>query len=293
MAASYELINVRHEAGIDYVTLNRPNIRNAVNDAVIEELTHWADAAATDRRLRLAVLGGAGKTFCAGADLGWMSRTIDYEYEANLHDAWALARLFARLDTLPVPLVGRVHGAALGGGVGLVAVCDIAVATEDTVFGFTEVKLGIVPAVISPYAVAKIGASAARHRGTACVGRATTRIPSSATARRETGSTQSWARSRSPTGGITCGTTPPARRASGWSAMRRPGMDRDGRRREWRSRLASPASGTRLPCGTRKSCASGIAGRCGIGAPGNARRGSDAPRLATVWCGTGTSPIPA
>ena len=163
MAASYELINVRHEAGIDYVTLNRPNIRNAVNDAVIEELTHWADAAATDRRLRLAVLGGAGKTFCAGADLGWMSRTIDYEYEANLHDAWALARLFARLDTLPVPLVGRVHGAALGGGVGLVAVCDIAVATEDTVFGFTEVKLGIVPAVISPYAVAKIGASAARH----------------------------------------------------------------------------------------------------------------------------------
>ncbi len=163
MVASYELIDVRHEAGIDYVTLNRPNIRNAVNDAVIEELTHWADAAATDRHLRLAVLGGAGKTFCAGADLGWMSRTIDYEAEANLHDAWALAPLFARLDTLPVPLVGRVHGAALGGGVGLVAVCDIAAATEDTVFGFTEVKLGIVPAVISPYAVAKIGASAARH----------------------------------------------------------------------------------------------------------------------------------
>ena len=147
MASSYELVDVRREGCIDYVTLNRPEIRNAVNDAVIEELTHWADAAAQDPQLRMAVLGGAGKTFCAGADLGWMSRTVDYDHEQNLHDAWALARLFARLDTLPVPLVGRVHGAALEGGVGLVAVCDIAVATEDTLFGFTEVKLSIVPAV--------------------------------------------------------------------------------------------------------------------------------------------------
>ncbi len=163
MAASYELIDVRREDCIDYVTLNRPEIRNAINDAVIEELTRWADAAAKDPQLRMAVLAGAGKTFCTGADLGWMSRTIDYDHEENIHDAWALARLFARLETLPVPLVGRVHGAALGGGVGLVAVCDIAVATEDTVFGFTEVKLGIVPAVISPYAVAKMGSSAARH----------------------------------------------------------------------------------------------------------------------------------
>ncbi len=163
MASSYELIDVRREDCIDYVTLNRPEIRNAINDAVIEELTRWADAAAKDPQLRMAVLAGAGKTFCTGADLGWMSRTIDYDHEENIHDAWALARLFARLETLPVPLVGRVHGAALGGGVGLVAVCDIAVATEDTVFGFTEVKLGIVPAVISPYAVAKMGPSAARH----------------------------------------------------------------------------------------------------------------------------------
>ena len=161
--ASYELIDVRREDGVDYVTLNRPDIRNAINDAVIAELTRWADGATKDPQLRMAVLSGAGKTFCAGADLGWMSRTIDYDHEENIHDAWALARLFARLDALPVPLVGRVHGGALGGGVGLVAVCDIAVATEDTVFGFTEVKLGIVPAVISPYAVAKMGPSAARH----------------------------------------------------------------------------------------------------------------------------------
>ena len=163
MAFSYELIDVRREDGIDYVTLNRPEIRNAINDAVIEELTLWAEDATKDRRLRMAVLGGTGRTFCAGADLGWMAHTVDYDHEENIRDAWALARLFARLDALPVPLVGRVHGAALGGGVGLVAVCDIAVATEDTLFGFTEVKLGIVPAVISPYAVAKIGASAARQ----------------------------------------------------------------------------------------------------------------------------------
>lgn len=161
--ASYELIDVRREDCVDYVTLNRPDIRNAINDAVIAELTRWADGATNDPQLRMAVLSGAGKTFCAGADLGWMSRTIDYDHEENIHDAWALARLFAQLDALPVPLVGRVHGGALGGGVGLVAVCDIAVATEDTVFGFTEVKLGIVPAVISPYAVAKMGPSAARH----------------------------------------------------------------------------------------------------------------------------------
>ena len=163
MTSSYELIDVRRDDGIDYVTLHRPEIRNAINDGVIAELTRWADGATQDQRLRMAVLGGTGKTFCAGADLGWMARTVDYDHEENIHDAWALARLFARLDALPVPLVGRVHGAALGGGVGLVAVCDVVVATEDTVFGFTEVKLGIVPAVISPYAVARIGASAARH----------------------------------------------------------------------------------------------------------------------------------
>ena len=163
MSDSFELIDVRRENCVDYVTLNRPEVRNAIDDHVIEELTRWVEQAAEDQTLRMAVLGGAGKSFCAGADLGWMSRTVDYDHEENIHDAWALARLFAKLDTLPVPLVARVHGAALGGGVGLVAVSDIAVTTEDTVFGFTEVKLGIVPAVISPYAVAKIGTSASRH----------------------------------------------------------------------------------------------------------------------------------
>lgn len=163
MPESQNAIEVRRENGVDYVTLNRPEVRNAIDDQLIDELTRWADAAAHDRTLRMAVLGGTGRSFCAGADLAWRSRTVDFDYEENIRDAWTLARLFAKLDTLPVPLVGRVHGAALAGGVGLVAVCDIVVATEDAVFGFTDVKFGLVPAVISPYVVAKIGPSASRH----------------------------------------------------------------------------------------------------------------------------------
>ena len=162
MAAPPPLI-VRREHGVDYLALNRPAVRNALDAGVIEALTLWAESAAEDRELRLAVLGGAGKSFCSGADLTWMSHAVDYGYERNLHEAWGLARLFSRLDTLPIPLVGRLHGAALAGGVGLAAVCDVAIATEDTVFGLTEVKLGVVPSVIAPFVVAKIGASAARQ----------------------------------------------------------------------------------------------------------------------------------
>jgi methylglutaconyl-CoA hydratase len=115
------------------------------------------------RDVRVAVLAGAGPVFSAGADLAWMAETAAYTHERNLDDATRMAGMFEALDTLPVPLVGRVHGAALGGGSGLVAVCDIVVADEQTIFGFTEVKLGILPAVISPYVLAKIGRSAARE----------------------------------------------------------------------------------------------------------------------------------
>ncbi len=162
MAPGTPLI-VQRESGVDYVTLHRPAVRNTLDDSVIAALTQWADAAAQDSDLRLAVLSGSGKTFCSGADLAWMAHAVDYDYEQNLHEAWALSRLFARLDTLPFPPVGRLHGAALAAGVGLAAVCDVSIATEDTVFGLTEVKLDVIPAVISPYVVAKIGASAARH----------------------------------------------------------------------------------------------------------------------------------
>jgi methylglutaconyl-CoA hydratase len=145
------------------VTLNRPDVRNAFNEDLIAELTTWARSVKPDAEARVAVLAGAGRSFCAGADLAWMSKMVAYSHEENVRDARAMATLFEALDRLPVPLIGRVHGAALGGGAGLAAVCDIVIAAEDTVFGFTEVKLGIVPAVISPYVIAKIGASAARE----------------------------------------------------------------------------------------------------------------------------------
>jgi methylglutaconyl-CoA hydratase len=145
------------------LTLNRPEVRNAFDEEVIAALTAAARDAAADTALRAIVLAGNGKAFCAGADLAWMSKAISYSREENRRDAEDLARMLETLDTVPVPVVARVHGAALGGGVGLVAVCDIVVAADSATFGFSEVKLGIIPAVISPYVVNKIGPSAARE----------------------------------------------------------------------------------------------------------------------------------
>lgn len=145
------------------LTLNRPDVRNAFDEEVIASLTAAASRAAEDRTLRAVVLSGAGKTFCAGADLAWMTKAVAYTQRENLTDAEDFALMLERLDTLPVPVIGRVQGAALGGGVGLAAICDIVVAAEDAVFGLTEVKLGILPAVISPYVIRKIGISAARE----------------------------------------------------------------------------------------------------------------------------------
>jgi len=157
------LLQIQHDGAVARVTLNRPDVRNAFNDALIQELTAWAESVQPGGPLRAAVISGAGKVFCAGADLTWMARTITYSHEENIRDARALARMLEALNRLPIPLIGRVHGAALGGGIGLAAICDIVVAAEDAIFGFTEVKLGIVPAVISPFAIAKIGESAARE----------------------------------------------------------------------------------------------------------------------------------
>ncbi len=145
------------------ITLNRPDVRNAFNEALIAELTDWARSVQSDGSVRAVVLRGAGPVFCAGADLKWMSKVMGYSREENVADARQAASLYHALDSLPVPLIGRVHGAALGGGAGLAAVCDVVVATEDAMFGFTEVTLGIVPAMISPYVVRKIGMSAARE----------------------------------------------------------------------------------------------------------------------------------
>lgn len=156
-------IHVRRLANVDYVTLNRPEVRNAFNEQVIAEMTAWADRAAADGSLRGVVIGGAGPSFCAGADLAWMSKMAAYTHEENLRDARAAAAMFATIDKLPMPVIAQIHGAALGGGAGLAAVADIAVAADDTTFGFTEVRLGLLPAVIAPYVLAKIGQSSARE----------------------------------------------------------------------------------------------------------------------------------
>jgi methylglutaconyl-CoA hydratase len=145
------------------VTLNRPEVRNAFDEEVIAGLDTLAANAASDRQLRALVLGGSGKAFCAGADVAWMAKSIAYSQRENLSDAEDLARMLERLDTLPFPVIGRIHGAALGGGVGLAAICDIAIAADDAVFALSEVKLGILPAVVAPYVIRKIGISAARE----------------------------------------------------------------------------------------------------------------------------------
>ena len=159
----YTFLGTRREGTVEYLTLNRPDVRNAFNDQVIAQLTAWAATINADDDVRCVVLAGAGKTFSAGADIAWMSKALEFTHDENVQDANAAARMFMALDTLPVPLIGRIHGAALGGGAGLASVCDVVVTDEDAVFGFTEVKLGILPAVISPYVLAKIGRSAARE----------------------------------------------------------------------------------------------------------------------------------
>ena len=159
----YEFILTRREGPIEYLTLNRPEVRNTFNEQVVQELTAWAAAIEADKDVRVVVLAGAGSAFCAGADLRWMARMAASSHEESVRDATAVATMYSAIDRLPVPLVGRVHGAALGGGAGLAAVCDVVVAEEHASFGFTEVKVGLLPAVVSPYVVAKIGVSAARE----------------------------------------------------------------------------------------------------------------------------------
>lgn len=160
---SYQFLSVRREGSVEYVTLNRPEVRNAFNEQVIADLSAWALAAADDKGLRVVVLAGAGKVFSAGADAEWMARMAGYSHDENVADAAKAAAMFRAIDALPCAVIGRIHGAALGGGSGLAAVCDIVVAADTAVFGFTETKLGILPAMISPFVLPKIGMSAARE----------------------------------------------------------------------------------------------------------------------------------
>jgi methylglutaconyl-CoA hydratase len=152
----------RRGGGIASVTLNRPAVRNAFNAQLIAALRDAFLALDADEFVRAIVLSGAGTVFCGGADIGWMRDSLDLSAEDNVREAERMAAMFATIDRCSKPVIGRVAGAALGGGAGLAAVCDIVVASADTVFGFTETKLGIIPAVISPFVLAKIGRSAAR-----------------------------------------------------------------------------------------------------------------------------------
>jgi methylglutaconyl-CoA hydratase len=142
------------------ITLARAETRNAFDAALIAELS---EAFVDVGKARAVVLAGDGPSFCAGADVEWMRSSVDLDYDANVADATALRRMLDAIDSCPAPVVARVQGHALGGGAGLVACADVAVAESSAVFAFSEVKLGIVPAVISPFALAKIGPSAARR----------------------------------------------------------------------------------------------------------------------------------
>ncbi len=139
------------------VTLARPEIHNAFNDEMIAEITAVFEQLGRDRSVRAVVLAGEGKSFCAGADVHWMKRMVGYSFDENVADAMTLASMLRAIHDCPKPVIAHVHGAALGGGTGLVAACDMAVAHEGAIFGFTEARLGIIPAVISPYALHKIG----------------------------------------------------------------------------------------------------------------------------------------
>ncbi len=153
-------LRVERDGGILRITLARPERRNAFDAELIREL---GEAFAEVGNARAVVLGGDGPSFCAGADVEWQRASIDLTYEDNVEDYRRLYRMLQAIDRCPAPVVARVHGFALGGGAGLAACADIAVAAEDAVFGFSEVRLGIIPGVISPMVIAKIGPAAARR----------------------------------------------------------------------------------------------------------------------------------
>jgi methylglutaconyl-CoA hydratase len=155
---SYEV-----EDSVARVTFNRPEIHNAFNATVITELTGVLTEIGKSTEIRAVVLTGSGKSFCAGADLNWMRAVVHQSFEENLAEATALADLFYLIYTLRQPVIARVNGAAIGGGTGFVAVCDLAVAAHSARFSFSEVKIGVVPACIGPYVIRKIGEGRARE----------------------------------------------------------------------------------------------------------------------------------
>jgi methylglutaconyl-CoA hydratase len=153
----------RPSAHVAEVWLNRPDVRNAFNDEVIAELTQTFEQLAAQPELRVVLLSGRGKAFCAGADLNWMRAMADYSWEQNRADAQRLADMLWTLDQCPVPVVGRVQGDCYAGGMGLASICDVLVASSKVTFCLSEARLGLLPATISPYVIRAMGAQAARR----------------------------------------------------------------------------------------------------------------------------------
>lgn len=160
----YETLLLETDArGVATLTLNRPDKRNAMSGEMIAELHAAADHLAADAAVRVVVLQGAGELFCAGGDLNWMKAQINADGATRAAEAGKLAAMLGALNSLPKPLIGRIHGAAFGGGVGLACVCDVTVAAAGTKFGLTETRLGLIPATIGPYVIARMGEGRARQ----------------------------------------------------------------------------------------------------------------------------------
>ncbi len=159
----YTTLKYERNGRIGRVTFNRPEIHNAFNGTVITEMTDLFTELQKDDELRVILLTGEGKSFCAGADLNWMREVVTQSFEENLAESNALADLFYQIYSFKRPVVGRINGAAIGGGTGFVAVCDIAVAARSAKFSFSEVKIGVVPACIGPYVIRKMGEGKARE----------------------------------------------------------------------------------------------------------------------------------
>ncbi|WP_417790627.1 crotonase/enoyl-CoA hydratase family protein [Terasakiella pusilla] len=161
---TYDTLDIKiDERSVAYVTLNLPESRNALSAQMIAELTHMAEHLGARDDIRAIVLAGAGKVFCAGGDLKWMQQQINADRPTRMKEARKLAEMLNALNEMPTPLIGRVHGGAFGGGVGMCCVCDVIIADDSTKFGLTETKLGLIPATISPYVLARMGEGNARR----------------------------------------------------------------------------------------------------------------------------------
>ena len=159
----YQSITVKQEDEILEIFLNRPDVRNAFNSQLIFELTDVFKTLALSPQVKVITLRGEGPVFCAGGDVNWMRDAASLSKEENLKQTRALVSMFRLMNECPKPIIGAIHGAAIGGGVGLVSVCDIAIATEETIFSLSEVRLGLIPACIAPFVISKIGPSFSRE----------------------------------------------------------------------------------------------------------------------------------